>query len=423
MMKYNDYELKQGIKLHTIKTDKFKTNLVAVFLTTKLNRENVTKNALISMMLRRGSKNMPTQEEISKTMEEMYGASFDCGLDKTGDNQVLKFYIESINDNFLPKQGENIIEKSIKNILEIIFNPYTENDGFKNEYIEQEKNNLKQRIEGKIDNKARYAMDRCIEEMYKDKPFGLYKFGYIDDLESINGKNLYQYYKDLINSCKIDIFVSGDIKDEIEDIVKRDENIEKLQGRNADYVVPQLESKQKIQEEIVTESMEVTQGKLLLGLDVNINDEKQKYDTLIYNSILGGSANSKMFQNVREKAHLAYVASSSYLRYKSNIFVNCGIEIGNYEKALELIRKQIDDMKKGKFTDKDIEDAKTGIIANIKTIADEQDTELTYYFGQELSQNKTSVEEYEEKINNVSKEDIINIANKVSINTVYFLRD
>ena len=310
-MKYNDYELKQGIKLHTIKTDKFKTNLVAVFLTTKLNRENVTKNALISMMLRRGSKNMPTQEEISKTMEEMYGASFDCGLDKTGDNQVLKFYIESINDNFLPKQGENILEKSIKNILEIIFNPYTENDGFKNEYIEQEKNNLKQRIEGKIDNKARYAMDRCIEEMYKDKPFGLYKFGYIEDLESINSKNLYQYYKELINSCKLDIFVSGNINDKVENIVKKDENIVKLQDRNADYVVPKLEAKQKKQEEIVTESMDVTQGKLLLGLDVNIDDEKLKYDTLIYNSILGGSANSKMFQNVREKAHLAYVASSS----------------------------------------------------------------------------------------------------------------
>ena len=366
---------------------------------------------------------MPTQEEISKTMEEMYGASFDCGLDKTGDNQVLKFYIESINDNFLPQQGENILEKSIKNILEIVFNPYTENDSFKNEYIEQEKNNIKQRIKGKIDNKARYAMDRCIEEMYKDKPFGLFKFGYIEDLENINKKDLYKYYKELVNTCKIDIFVSGNINDEIEEIVKNDENIVELQDRNANYAVPKLESKKEKKEEIVTESMDVTQGKLLLGLDVNINDEKLKYNTLIYNSILGGTANSKMFQNVREKAHLAYVASSSYLRHKSNIFINCGIEIENYEKALDLIKKQIDDMKKGEFTDKDIKDAKTGIIANIKAIADEQDTELAYYFGQEIAQNKTSIEEYEEKINNVSKEDIINIANRVSINTIYFLRD
>ena len=421
-MKYNENEIKEGIKLHTIKTDKFKTNLVAVFLTTRLNRENVTKNALISMILRRGSKSMNSQEDISKKMEEMYGASFDCGLDKTGDNQVLKFYIESINDNFLPKEGENLLNKSIKNLIEIIFNPYLENEYFKKEYVEQEKNNIKQRIKGKIDNKARFAMDRCIEEMYKDKPFGLYKFGYIEDLSKINEKNLYEYYKELINSCKIDIFVSGNIE-EVIDIVKKDENIEKLQERNADYVVPTLEKKQEEQEKIVTESMDVTQGKLLLGLDVNIDDEKLKYGTLIYNSILGGSANSKMFQNVREKAHLAYVASSNYLRYKSNIFVNCGIDIGNYQKALELVRKQIDDMKKGDFSEKDIDDAKAGIIANVKAISDEQDTELTYYFAQELSGNKTSIEEYIKIILQVSREDIINIANKIFINTIYFLRD
>ena len=102
-MKYKENELKQGIKIHTINTNKFKTNLLAVFLTTELNRKTVTKNALISMLLRRGSKNMSTQEEISKQMEEMYGASFDCGLDKTGDNQVLKFYIEVINDDFYHK--------------------------------------------------------------------------------------------------------------------------------------------------------------------------------------------------------------------------------------------------------------------------------------------------------------------------------
>ena len=422
-MKYSENEIKKGIKLHTIKTDKFKTNLVAVFLTTRLNRENVTKNALISMILRRGSKNMNSQEEISKKMEEMYGASFDCGLDKTGDNQVLKFYIESINDNFLPKNGEKLLNESIKKLLEIIFNPYLENKGFKKEYVEQEKNNIKQRIEGKIDNKARYAMDRCIEEMYKDKPFGLYKFGYTEDLSEIDERNLYKHYEKLINSCKIDIFISGNIDDEIIDIVKQDENIKKLQERKADYIIPKLEQKEGKQEAIVTESMDVTQGKLLLGLDVNIDEDKLKYDTLIYNSILGGSANSKMFQNVREKAHLAYVASSSYLRHKSNIFVNCGIEIGNYDKALELIRKQIDDMKKGDFSEKDIEDAKVGIIANVKTIPDEQDTEVSYYFSQELSQNKTSVDEYIDKINNVNREDIINIAKKVTINTVYFLRD
>ncbi len=423
-MKYKQTELKKGIKLHTIDTDKFKTNLIAVFMTTKLSRENVTKNAVISALLRRGSKTMPSQEEISKQMEEMYGASFDCGLDKTGDNQVLKFYLETVNDNFLPQKGEDMLKLSVEKLLEIVFNPYLENESFKPEYVEQEKSNIKQRIEAKIDNKARYSMDRCIEEMYKEEPFGLYKFGYIEDLEKMDGKNLYEYYKKLVETCKIDLFVSGMVQDDMNEIVCNNENIKKLQERTPDYVVPkQINKDLPEKENIVTESMEVTQGKLILGLNVKLNKEEARYDALVYNSILGGSANSKMFQNVREKAHLAYVASSTYLRYKNNIFVNCGIEIGNYEKALELIKQQINDMKKGVFTEEDIKNAKKGIIASIKTIDDEQDTGITYYFGQELSQNEVSLEEYMDKIEKVRKEDVIHVAENVAIHTIYFLKD
>lgn len=423
-MEYKEKEIKEGIKFHTIKTDKFKTNLIAIFLTTKLNRENVTKNAVISAILRRGTKNMPTQEDISKQMEELYGASFDCGLDKTGDNQVLKFYIETISDEFVPQKGDNLLKIALQNLIEIVFNPYIENKGFKEEYVKQEKENIRKRIEGKIDNKARYALDRCVEEMYKNQPFGLYKFGYIEDLDDINGKNLYQYYKKLINECKIDIFVSGIIDDKISDEIQKNENIEQLQQRQPNYVIPNVIEKEKVEKENrVTESMDVSQGKLVLGLDINLNNEDLKYDTLLYNNILGGSANSKLFQNVREKEHLAYVASSSYLRHKSNIFINCGIEISNYEKALELIKQQIEDMKKGDFEEQDVQDAKMGIISAIKTIPDEQDTGITYYFGQELSKNKVTIDEYIKRIEKITKQDIINIANNVNINTIYFLKD
>lgn len=416
-------EIKEGIKIHVINTAKFKTNLIAIFLSTKLNRKNVTNNALISMILRRGSKKMKSQEEISKKMEELYGASFDCGLDKTGDNQVLKFYIEAINDKYLPEHRENVLKTVLENLLEIVFDPYVENEGFKKEYLEQEKNNVRQRIEGKIDNKARYSLERAIEEMYKDEPYGLYKFGYKEDLEKINEKDLYKYYIDLINTCKIDIFLSGNLDKGVENLIEENENIKKLKGRNPSFEMPKISEKKNINENIITESMEVTQGKLVIGLNVNIDNDEEKYWTLMYNSILGGSANSKLFQNVREKAHLAYVASSTYYRFKSIIFINSGIEIANYDKALELIRNQIDEMKQGKFTKEEIENSKKGVIAAIKTIEDEQDTGITYYFGQELSGTNVSEEEYIKKIENITKEDIINIANKVQINTIYFLRD
>ena len=422
-MEYKQTEIKKGIKLHTIKTDKFKTNLIAIMLTTKLNRENVTKNALIPTVLKRGTKNLKTQEEINKKLEEMYGASLDCGLDKTGDNQVLKFYIETVNDEFLPQEAENMLKTSLEEIFEFVFNPYLENNCFKKEYVEQEKENLKQIIEGKIDNKARYSLDRCIEEMYKDQPFGLYKYGYIEDMKNIDEKNLYEYYQKLIKGCKIDIFVSGIVDENTENVIKNNENIAKLGEREPQYNRPEIVAKKSEKEKDIQESMEVTQGQLIIGMDLDIDDDNLRYDVMIYNSLFGGSANSKLFQNVREKASLAYTASSSYYRFKNNIFINCGIEIPNYEKALEIIKQQIEDMKKGDFTDEEVENAKKGIIASIKTIDDEQDTEITYFFSQELSQNKCDIEQYINRIAVVNKENVIEIANKVSINTIYFLKD
>lgn len=421
-MDYKQVNIKDGIKLHIINNDKFKTNLISIMITTKLERNNVTKNALIPSVLRRGTKRLNTQEKIDERLEEMYGASLDCGLDKTGDNQVLKFYIETINDDFLPQNNEKMLENSIKEIFDLVFDPYTENGYFKKGYVEQEKERLKQIIEGKKDNKSRYAINRCIEEMYKNQPFGLYKYGYIEDLRSINEKNLYEYYSKLINQSKIDIFISGKIYNDIDNMIKEIKVMEKLTDRDPVYNITNIEAKKSESENVIYESMDVNQGKLIIGLDLNFDDEELRYETMIYNSILGGSANSKLFQNVREKASLAYTANSNYYRLKNNIIINCGIEIENYDKALEIIKEQIQDMKDGKFEDSDVENAKQGVIASIKTIDDEQDTEIMYFFGNEFSKNGLKINDYINRVAKISKEDILKIANCVSINTIYFLK-
>lgn len=421
-MEYKEKELKKGIKLHTIETKKFKTNLISIMLTTKMTKENVTKNALIPTVLKRGTMNMKTQEDINKNLEEMYGASFDCGIDKTGDNQVLKFYIESISDEFLPDKKENILAASIEKILEIVFNPYIESGHFKKEYVDQEKNNLKHIIEGKKDNKAKYALERCIEEMYEGKPFSLYKFGYTQDLEKIDEINLYKYYEQLINNCKIDIFISGIIDENVLKQLNENEIIKKLKDRTPEYVIPELEKSIK-QEKEIQENMDVMQGKLVIGLNVDIDSEQDKYAVIMYNSILGGSANSRLFQNVREKASLAYTASSSYLKIKNNIFINCGIEINNYGKALEIIKQQINDMKDKDIEEEELNNAKIGVISSIKSIKDEQDTEMTYYFSQELLGKKVDIEEYINIINGINIKDVKEIAKKISINTIYFLKN
>ena len=422
--------MKQGIKLHTINTNKFKTNLIAMFLSIPLTRENVTKNSLLVSVLRRGCEQFKTQEEISKKLEEMYGAEFNCGLDKLGKNHVLKFYIESINDEFLPQNGENMLKQSIEILSEIVFNPLTQNGEFNEEYINQEKENVKQIIEAKKDNKARYALFRCVEEMYKDKPQGLYKYGYVEDLENINAQNLYEYYLNLIDTCKIDIFVSGKLENiDVENIIEDDENLSKLKDREPEYNINKPEPKNKIEQaNKVEEKLDVTQGKLVIGYDVeaskeDIENKKFRYIGMLYNAILGGTATSKLFQNVREKASLAYTASSSFSYYTGNIFVNAGIEIENFEKATDIIKEQIEAMKQGDFTEEDLQNAKKVIVSNIAGISDEQDTEIIYFLGQELSGNNVSLEQYAEFVQDVNKNEIEDFAKKVNINTIYFLRN
>ena len=424
-MNYIKKEVKQGISLHNINTNKFKTNLYAVFLATPLNRENVTKNALLTAVLRRGTKNIKSQDLISKKLEEMYGASFDCGIEKTGDNQIIKFYLETINEAFLPEKDE-LDKKCIELLFDIILNPLVENDGFKPEYVESEKEKLKQIIKRKIDNKRAYSFERCIEEMFKNEPYGLYKFGYVEDLDKITPQNLYEHYQELIKKCKIDIFVSGNLKEnDMNSLIENNAEIKRLEARTPEYI-ENKENSDKIpvrKENVVEEKMQVGQGNLVIGLSSNSQIENEKFVMSVYNAILGGGANSKLFQNVREKNSLAYTAGSTFRRQKNTIFIRCGIEIENYQKALDTIKEQIEDIKNGKFTEDDIENAKKLIIASVKGISSEQDTEITYYYGQELSDTFTTIEDYVTKINNVTKENIEEVAKEIWINTVYFLRD
>ena len=419
-------DLKQGIKAHFIKTDLYKTDLSCIIITTPLKRETVTLNALIPFMLRRGTKRLPNQGLINKELENMYGAAFNCGIDKMGDNVVLKFYIESISSEYA-LDGENILEMNLNNILDIVFDPVQNGELLNEEFLNLEKENLKRVINKKIDDKESYALDRCISAMYGDEKFGLYKYGYEEDVDKITIKDISDYYNWLIQNSKIDIFVSGNIDaNNIENFLKENANIKKLRPRIENYILNNefTESKQIVEKaNEISEKMDITQGKLVIGLDILSNMENLQVVSIVYNAILGDGANSMMFQNVREKASLAYSARSTFTKQKLNIFIRCGIQIENYEKAVELIKVQLENIKKGEFDEDDLQNAKTYLISSLKSVAEEQDTEVIYYIGQEISKTNMSLEEYIEKIENVTKEQVVELANSIQINTIYFLRN
>ena len=421
-MQFNTIRIEEGIKLHKINTKKFKTNLLAIYLTTKLDRTNITKNALILSILKRGTNTLKTQEAINIKLEELYGAEFNCGIDKLGNDSIFKFYIESLNDNFTYKK-ENVLRESVNTLFEIIFNPLIENDRFNEEYFNSEKENLRQRVRARKDNKGRYAYTRCIEERYKEEPYGLYTYGYEEDLDKITNEDLYKTYLENLKNCKIDIFVSGEFSEtsKIDQIVIDNIKKRELNPRKVEDLYITNEIKKSSEEKVVKEKMDVSQGKLVIGLDIIDDNREEKTIASVYNAILGGGANSKLFQNVREKASLAYSAGSLYIKNKNNIIIRSGIESANYDKAIQIIKQQIEDMKNGKFTQDDISNAKQLIIASFKSMQDEQDSAISYYFGKEMEQENIDITTYIKRIDNVTKEQIIQIANKITINTIYFL--
>lgn len=422
----NTLELKQGIKIHLINSKAYKTDLSCVFLTTALTRENVTYNALIPFLLRRGTNSFKDQYIINQKLDNMYGASLNLGVDKYGDNVVLKFYIESINNEYA-FDSENILKESINMLIDIVFNPLKKDGKLNEEFLEVEKDNLRKVIESKIDDKDSYALDSCISSMYGENGFGLYKYGYLEDIENITIDSITEYYNNLIDNAKIDIFVSGNINaEEVKKYVEENENINLLKPRIENYKLNNefTESKEKVEKpKEIFEQMNVTQGKLVIGLDILEKVDNFQATAIMFNSILGDGANSMLFQNVREKEGLAYSARSSFVKQKLNIFIRCGIQIENYNKALEKIKEQLENIKNGNFTEENIENAKTYLISGIKNIKEEQDTEIVFYIGQEISKTNLEPDEYINRIKDVKKEDIVNFAKLIQINTIYFLKN
>lgn len=397
------------MKIKKIETKKFKTNVYALYLTIPLTKENVTYNALIPTVLKRGCEKYNNQLEISKKLEEMYDATFGIGITKVGNNEVLKFYLESLNNNYLPK-NEDLSKTSIEMLLNIVMKPYLVNEKFDDDYVEQEKENLKKVIESRKDNKDTYATNRLLEEMFKEEPYGLYKFGNIEEIDNVTSEKLYEKYKELIKNSEKYLYIVGDVKNL---------NIESYNIDEKEITISkEFPVKISEKENIVKEQMDVTQGKLVIGL--NTPNNKQEVIAL-YNTILGKGANSKLFLNVREKEGLAYSAGSTYLKRNNAIIISTGIEVSKYNKAIEVIKNQLKDMEDGNITEKEMKDAKQFINAGLNLINESSENMIEYRFDKDLYNEEIDIEKYRKKIEEITKEDIVKVAKQIKIDTIYFL--
>ena len=415
--------IKDGIKLHIIPNDIYKTNLIRIAFTIDADKDTVTDTAMLPLILKQGSMNYPTQEKINTRLEELYGAEFVANIDKKGDLQVISFEADCIKDKYIPTK-ESITKEVFDLIFDIVLNPLIEDGAFNNNYLEIEKEKLKKMINELVDDKDAYSYYNCIHEMFGDEGYGLYQMGIESEVEKIDSKSLYEYYQKFIDKAKIDIFVSGEVdSDAIKTYI--DEKVKDLKPREFDAtnLISTISAKNVDNPKEIFEKLDVTQGKLVMGCTIDSKQDNKNYIGLVYNSILGSGASSLLFQNVREKASLAYYAVSRFIDVKSLLFIRAGIEIKNYNKALNLIKEQMNKIINGDFTQENIDDAKTTLYSNLRNVPEAQESSINYYFMQEFYTQKDSIESLMEKIGAVSREEIIEFAKSVKLNVIYFLKD
>lgn len=419
MSDINVFDLDRGVTLALIKNPKFKSNLISIYFARNLKKEEVTKISLLCNMMSIGSKKYPTMKEISRKMDELYGLSMNMGVSKHGEKSLTFFKFLSVSDDYL---DEPIFEDVIDFINEIVNRPFIVDGEFNPSMIEIEKNALKDEIEARINDKKSYALLRCIEEMCEGEPYSIDQTGYVDDLKSITAKDIADTYYDFISTSNIYISIEGDFnEDRVLEICK---NKFKFNRGNIESI--KREDIFKIPENITytTEIMGMQQGKLVMGYRtmVDYKDYKKYYSLMVGNSIFGGGPHSKLFNNVREKESMCYYAHSTLEKSKGLMLVSAGIELDLYEKALKLVTKELDDVKNGNFSDKDIENAKKSILNTFIASHDSISGESDFTYNQFISDTNLKFEEVTDYISGVSREDIIEAMKNIVEDTVYYIK-
>lgn len=412
--------------VHVLPTKQFKTRHVSVKVSRPITRENATATALLSYLLMEGTEKHPTQQAILNYADDLYGASIRTGIGKRGNHHVLESNL-SIPDESNLKSAQGLFQKGLDLVFEVLTNPKLENKSFVPSHVQREKGLHKKRIESLYDDKVSYAMERCLQEMCEGTPVGIARLGYLNDIDGIRGEDLWELHRELLSQAEIHVYVVGDVSSgEVRDYV-----VEQLSKKCGDETrgrtaPASLESFVRTHKDVryIVDREPVNQGKLNLGFTTGVSYATDDYPKLmICNGVLGGFPHSKLFINVREKESLAYYASSRLDALSGILAVQTGIEIVNYEKALNIIIEQVQAIQQGNVTEQELSFTQRGIRNQYLQLADQPQSMMDVHFSGVLAGVNRDIPELLNRLKDVSVDDVVQISQGLDLDTVYFLRN
>lgn len=408
-MDYNCYDM-NAYKLHIIKTKKFKTITVGIAFRRKILKEEITIRNLLKDLMINSSYNYPTEKSLIIETEKLYDLKLIAANYRIGNDTILTFKTRFLNEKYT-EEGMN--EESIRFLLDIIFNPRLDNDVIK----------CKKKIEKSIlqlkDNKIKYSLFKLLEDT-GDMPYAYNSYGDIDTLNKISVEDIKKYYDSLIRDDIVDVYVIGDVfSSDIKKIFKEYFKITTFHKDKCEILAPELKQVRKVKE--IREYDKVNQTQLTMLCSINgLTDYERKYVLPVYGEMLGGSANSILFDSVREKNSYAYYVNAIVKSYDNLMMIYSGIGKGTEDKVRKIIVKTLKNIAKGIFDNDKFEDAKRTMVAGIKASLDSPMGIINNYYAMELVNSK-SVEERIKEVSKVKREDIINVSKKIKLHTVFIL--
>ena len=403
--------------LHMIKTDRFKTINVELIFSNKIKKEEITITNFLSSVLVYSTKKYPTKNSLAIKMQDLYAVRIFPSCYRIGDLYNVDFNLSMLDEKY---SEEGMLEQTLDLLKSIIFEPNVDNGCFDLDSFNVIKNNEKSQIERIREDSRKYSMIKMLQSLDSDAAFSYCSYGYMEDLENIDPSNLYKFYQKFIKDSNIDIFVVGDIDfDKIYDLF-----LDKFKFNENEYIriCPNLPVKIPREEKnIVFESDNTNQSKLSIGCLIGeLSKFEREYVLNIYNLILGGTADSKFFKNIREKYSICYYISSAGNKLDNLFIITSGISKENFDATLSLVSKEMNDMVLGNFSSLDIDNAKKYYISTLEEVEDRPNQIISSYYAIDLL-DVDNIEKRKEEVMKVSKDDIIKLAQKIKIDTVFLL--
>ena len=408
--------LMDNVYLTCIPSEKFKTGFFSAQLVMPLAKETAGRNALLVNVLGRGTQRFPDMRALSAQLDRLYGARLEPTVRKKGENQVFGFVASCVDERFLP--GERLLEPMADLLGELFLSPATRNGRLRGDYVDSERANLADLIRSDINDKRLYAARRLLEEMCAGEPYGLSRLGTAREVERISLQRLNSHYQAILPAARLELFYCGAAPEKrVAGAFTRAFAALPRQGA----VEPAATTRRPAPEQcrVVEETMDVGQAKLGMGFRT---DSRDMPAVMVMNSMFGGTSNSKLFLNVREKLSLCYYAGSTYHRSKGLVTVSSGIEAANYERAVAEILAQLEALKEGRWEDWEFQGARSSLRNSLLSLEDSAAGLEDFAVGQAAVGGDESIPLLLEAVSAVTPERVREAAASLQSDTIYFLK-